>query len=275
MEWILVTVVIVLLAIYLFLIFPAGRRHPDRVLMRGMYVAHRGLHSEEAAIPENSLKAFSVAKQLGFCIEIDIHLTKDGKVVVFHDDNTARVCGEELSIAEATLEQLRALRLSGTDEQIPTLEEVLALVDGEVPLLIEFKAKQKTCTALCAAADKILSGYKGKYLVQSFYPPVLGWYRKHHKDICRGQLATDFARQKGNTFEKWLAGWLLFNWIGRPDFISYDHRYTSSFGRSLCASLGAHSVCWTLRSEEQLAAVKSYYSTYIFEDFLPEKAYEN
>ena len=274
MEWTIVTVAIVLLAIYLFLIFPALRRHGDRVLMRGMYVAHRGLHSAAANIPENSLKAFWVAKELGFCIEIDIHLTKDGKVVVFHDDSTARICGKDVNIAEATLQELKALRLSGTDQQIPTLEEVLSLVDGKVPLLIEFKAKQKTCAALCAAADKILSRYKGKYIVQSFYPPVLGWYRKHRSDICRGILATDFARQKGNSFEKWLAGWLLFNFIGRPDFVSYDHHYTSSFGRSLCASLGAHSVCWTLRSKKELAAVKSYYATYIFENFLPEQAYE-
>ncbi|MBR5783121.1 MAG: glycerophosphodiester phosphodiesterase [Clostridia bacterium] len=272
MEWIIVAVVLALMALYLYLVFPALRRHPDRVLMKGMYVAHRGLHSVEAGIPENSMRAYGVAKGLGFGIEIDIHLTADGEVVVFHDDTATRVCGKDIVIEKSTLAELKELRLQDSDEQIPTLKELLEFIDGEVPLLIEFKAKVNNCAALCVAADKILSQYKGKYIVQSFYPPVLRWYRRHRKDICRGQLATPDGK---NSFEKWMAGCLLFNFMSRPDFISYDFQYTRNFGRSMCASLGAMSVGWTFCSEEELSSVKSFYSTYIFENFLPEKPYED
>ncbi len=272
MDWIIVYIALGLLGLYLFLLFPALRRHPDRFLMRGMYVAHRGLHAAKAGIPENSLKAYALAKELGFCVEIDIHLTKDGHIVVFHDDTTLRVCGKDMRIEECTLEELKALTLLDTDERIPTLEEVLVLVDGKVPLLIEFKSVYGNSKALCTAADKILSSYQGKYIVQSFYPPVLYWYRKNRPEICRGQLSQNFIRHKGErSLPKILAGWLLMNFLSRPDFVSYNFKDAGCFSRNLCAALGAFPVAWTIRSEKELATAKTLFATYIFEDFLPEE----
>lgn len=270
MERIIICIVFGLLALYLFLLFPTLRRHSDRQLMKGMYVAHRGLHAAKAGIPENSLKAFSLACELGFCIEIDIHLTRDGHIVVFHDDTTQRICGKDLKVEECTLAQLTQLRLSDTDEHIPTLEEVLCLVNGKVPLLIEFKSVYGNSFALCAAADKILSKYQGKYMVQSFYPPVLYWYRKNRPQICRGQLSQNFIAHKGQrSLSKILAGWLLLNFISRPDFISYNYEDANAFSRGLCTALGAFSVGWTFRDAPALAAARPLFDTYIFENFLP------
>ena len=270
MEWIVVYIVLGALALYLFLLCPALRRHPDRILMKGMYVAHRGLHAAGAGIPENSMKAFSLAAETGFAIEIDIHLTKDGRIVVFHDDTTLRVCGVDRRVEECTLEELRQMRLSDTEECIPALEEVLALVDGRVPLLIEFKSAPGNSRTLCAAADELLQKYEGKYMVQSFYPPVLRWYRKNRPEICRGQLSQNFIRHKEDCkFQNVLAGWLLFNFLSRPDFVSYNFEDAGCFSRNLCSALGAFPVAWTLRSKKELAAASALFETYIFENFLP------
>ena len=272
MEWIVVYIVLGLLALWLFLIFPALRRHTDRIILKDLYIAHRGLHAEQAGVPENSLKAYSLAMELGFAVEIDIHLTKDSHIVVFHDDTTRRVCGVDRAVEECTLEELKAMRLSGTDQQIPTLSEVLSLVDGRVPLLIEFKSVYGNSKALCTAADKILSKYEGKYIVQSFYPPVLLWYRKNRPEICRGQLSQNFIRHKGERdLSKILAGWLLFNFLSRPDFVSYNFEDAGCFARNLCTALGAFPVAWTLRSAKELSKARAFFSTYIFEDFLPEE----
>lgn len=274
---IIAILLIILFLLYLFLVFPGLRRHGDRVLMKGMYVAHRGLHSREIGAPENTMNAFLLAKKMGFCIELDIHLTKDGEVVVFHDDTTGRLCPENLAIEETLLQKLKELQIDGTDQTIPTLKEVLDLVDGQVPLLIEFKCVRGNSAALCAAAEKVLSGYTGKYMIQSFYPPVLWWYRQHRREICRGQLSRNFLvhEKADRKLPNVLSGWLLFNFLARPDFISYDVQDVGCLALGVCKLLGAFTAGWTIRTDAQLAAVKPHFDTYIFEHILPEKPYED
>ena len=96
-------------------------------------VAHRGLHDAEK--PENSMSAFRAAIEHGFTIEIDVHLSSDGHLVVFHDDNLKRVCGVDKKVAKCTLAELKTMKLKGTEETIPTFDEFLALVDGKVGIL--------------------------------------------------------------------------------------------------------------------------------------------
>lgn len=255
-----------LLLLFLFLLFPSLRRHPDRAWLRGLYIAHRGLHDLKENTPENSLAAFRAAIEHGFAIEIDIHLTADGEVVVFHDDTLQRMCGVDGRPEEKTLAELKQLRLQGTDEQIPTLQECLDTVSGKTPLLIEFKCSSGSCKALCRAADTILSTYQGAYCVQSFYPPVLLWYRRHRREICRGQLASAFPKE---AIHKQLLGCMVFNCLARPDFVSYDHGYAGHACRRLCTLLGAHPVGWTFRTQAELTEDKAAFNTYIFEGFLP------
>ena len=258
-----------LLLLWLFLIFPSLRRHPDRQLLSGMFIAHRGLHDLLPETPENSLAAFDEAARLGFAIENDIHLTADGEVVVFHDDTLERMCGDSRRVEDCTLEEMKRLRLGDTDMTIPTLLECLSLINGRVPLLIEFKSGSiENAEKLCAAADRILSGYRGKYFVQSFYPPVLGWYRRNSREVCRGQLATSFKKDK---LPRRIAGLLLFNFISRPDFVSFDHECADSFSRRAATLLGAFPVGWTFRNEAELENGRKSFKTYIFENFLPDK----
>lgn len=259
-------IVAVIVALYLFLTFPSIRRHSDRNLLKGMYIAHRGLHSINSKIPENSLPAFRAAVNAGYAIENDIHITRDGEVVVFHDDNLMRMCGIDKNIEDLTLDEIKGLKLKGTNCKIPTLKECLNTVGGKVPILIEFKANFKTYKNLCKKADEILKNYKGKYFIQSFFPPVLGWYKKHRSDICRGQLASGFF---GDKFYKKIAGCLIFNFVSRPDFISYEHTYKNHISRRICVALGALSVGWTFKNQSEIDKEHDEFLTYIFETFIP------
>ncbi len=270
MEYLwLILIPLAAVTVYLFLIFPAVRKHPDRKLMENMYIAHRGLHSLKPDTPENSMAAFREAIEAGIAIETDIHITADNEVVVFHDDTLKRMCGDEREIEKLTLAEIKKLRLAGTDEKIPTFKEVLDLVDGKVPLLIEFKSiSLDTTRRLCPKANELLENYKGKYFVQSFFPFVLGWYRKNRKDVIRGQLASAF--NKKDLLSRKLLGMMIFNFIARPDFVSYDYHYENKFGRRLCALLGAHSAGWTFRDKEVARAYSAIFTTRIFEGFLPE-----
>ena len=254
--------------ITLFLTAPSLKKHADISLLDGRFIAHRGLHDiPPASCPENSLAAFEEAAKRGYPIENDIHLTADGRVVVFHDDSLKRMCGVDRKPEEMTLAEIKKCRLAATDQTVPTLEECLETVGGRVPLLIEFKATSKKGSyALCAAADKILSDYKGKYLIQSFYPFVLGWYKKNRPDICRGQLSSGFYH---DPLSHRLLGCLLFNFIGRPHFISYEYKYKNNIFFRLNRLLGAHPICWTLTSQEALDSVKNQFKSYIFEGFIP------
>ncbi len=264
----LIIVVLSLLGLYLFMIFPAIRRHSDRKILDGLYIAHRGLHDAESGIPENSLLAFERAVMAGFAIENDIHLTKDGEVVVFHDDELQRLCGVHGRPEEMTLAELKELSLGDTDEKIPTLRECLDVIDGKVPLLIEFKIKSGSSAPLCSAADRILREYNGKYFVQSFYPFVLSWYKKNRKEVLRGQLAAKF---NGDKLHMRMLGMLLFNCLARPDFVSYEYETKGAFGRRICTLLGAFPVGWTFEKQEAIDASKNDFRSYIFEGFLPRK----
>jgi len=268
MTALLITIAVIAAVTLLFLLIvsPSDRKHKDVGMLNGAYIAHRGLHNIGGGIPENSIPSFQNAIEKGYAIEIDIHLTRDGKVVVYHDHKLERGCGVNGRVEEKTLEELKSYRLFGTNETIPTLEETLNAANGKVFLLIEYKAKHNS-KALCAAADQILSGYQGKYFVQSFYPQVLFWYRFHNRKVCRGLLGADF-RDKGAV--KRMAGNMLFNFIARPDFVAYRHTDAKNPMRRFVCWLGAERLGWTFTSQNDLDAGKKEFSGYIFEQFIPK-----
>jgi hypothetical protein len=262
----------VLAGAFLFLVWPAVRRHPDREnVLDGRLIAHRGLHDLREGEPENSLPAFKRAAEEGLAIENDIHLTKDGRVVVFHDDTLDRMCGVAGKPEEKTLSELKELTLAGTGERIPTLEECLEVVNGRVPLLVEFKVSGGNEAALCEAAEKIFAGYAGKYMIQSFYPKIVAWYRKNRPEIMRGQLATVV---KGSKFPVCLLPTLVGNVVARPDFVSFDHTHERYFSRRLTKLLGAFPVGWTFRSPDEIRAHRKHFRTFIFGNMEPAEALE-
>ena len=253
--------------LYLFLIASRFRRR-DMSAMTGHWYAHRGLWNTER--PENSLPAFRAAVESGYGIETDVHLTRDDRLVVFHDDSLKRMCGVDRNIADCTLEELRACRLNGTDCSIPTLDEFLETVGGRVPLLIEIKSDRRVAL-LCEKLNERLNAYSGPYMIESFDPRAVRWYRRNRPDILRGQLTFGLVKpsQLPKTALYRLLASQVMNVLGRPDFIAAEAVTAHSLPLRLMRLFPAHWVAWTVRSQEQMNGLRGRYETQIFEGFIP------
>ncbi|MDT8337484.1 MAG: glycerophosphodiester phosphodiesterase family protein, partial [Candidatus Izemoplasmatales bacterium] len=191
----------------------------DLEWIKSSYIAHRGFHSLDKSIPENSLLAFKKAIDYGYSIELDINILKDGNVVVFHDENLKRMCKKNIKLTDVTYDQIKNLNLLNTNEQIPLLTDVLSLVDGKVPLLIELKPKGDIYR-LCEAFMILIKGYQGEYAIQSFNPKILKWFKKNYPDIARGQIAEYFTDDDSmSKVTKFLLKRMLLNFFTKPDFI--------------------------------------------------------
>ena len=267
--WILL-VIPALVALYLFLISPAWKHNAVIDAIGRQDLAHRGLYDNEAGIPENSLAAFQRAIDHGFGMEMDVQLTADGQLVVFHDAPTLRMTGVEGRIRDLTLAEIRELRLLGTDELIPTFGEFLALVHGQVPLCIEIKCDGNNGAALSERVFEELDRYEGPYYVESFDPRALWWVRRHRPLVGRGQLALPAEQPK---FIDFAAGQLLMNFASRPHFIAYDCRSSRrQLAPILCRKLfRAVAVEWTVLDEARIRENRALGITSIFEGFIPEK----
>ena len=131
-------------------------------------IAHRGFHDMNKTRWENTLSAFDAAARRGYAIECDVHLTLDGEVVVFHDNDLKRLAGVEGYVWQRTAAELGALRIGGTDDHVPTLGEMLALVRGRVPIVIELKGIPGKDDGLVGKVAAALANYKGKVAIMSF-----------------------------------------------------------------------------------------------------------
>ena len=168
MIWgILIVLIVVCLGFlaWLFCIAPASPRG-DFAEMKKYDYAHRGLHEKDLSVPENSMAGFKAAVEAGYGIEFDLQLTKDKKVVVHHDRSLKRVCGADVSIGDLTYKELQQYRLQNTEERVPLFSDVLALVDGRTPLIIELK-HYDDADLLCPLVWELLRNYKGPYCVES------------------------------------------------------------------------------------------------------------
>lgn len=269
---ILLICLFVLALLYLLMIMPRMSGKPDVTPFLKWLYAHRGLHDNSTDAPENSMRAFGKAVEAGFGIELDVQLSKDGVPVVFHDDTLRRICGVEGRVCERTFEELKQLSLCGTDQKIPRFADVLELVNGNVPLIVEIKIESKDMS-VCAAADKLLSEYKGMYCIESFNPLAVLWYRRNRKNVVRGQLADAFCREGERTgLLYFLLQNLLFNWLAKPDFVAYNKKYPGMLSRRLCRELYRNTaVAWTIKSNEELDAAKKCFDIYIFDSFVPKR----
>lgn len=257
---------LVLLAlVWVWLVLPRLPRR-DMGPFLGQDYAHRGLWNE--ACPENSLAAFRRAVQADYGIELDARLTADDEVVVFHDANLRRMCGAEGSVHTLTAAELAALRLSGTEEAIPTLKEVFAILGNQTPVILEIKPGPRL-SELCRRILPLLRAHAGPVCVESFDPRALFWFRLHAPDILRGQLvvcpAVPFR------WRDFLMASLIQNVLGRPDFIacSTDGRLTPAF--RLLRWLGTPFAVWTVRTQEDHRRHQQRFALQIFEGFLPKR----
>ena len=279
---IIVLSLVILSGLYLISIKPRIHGRPDYKPFYGHMYAHRGLHNMNPAfskpqgsfsdtednLPENSYAAIKRAADLGYGIEFDVHLTKDNIPVVFHDDTLNRMCGVKGNLKDYTFEELQQFRLLGTEERIPAFVDILKMVGGRVPLIIEYKV-EKNANRLCSICDNILSNYKGLYCIESFHPLAVRWYKTHRPNIVRGQLSEDFTKQKLN-LPYFLLSHLIGNCYASPDFIAYNCKHKNELSRNICRKLyRSLSVAWTVRSQEELDNIARSFDLFIFEGFVP------
>ena len=260
-------VIVVLILLYLFMVAPKNRKDMD--YYKNKYYAHRGLHNGERA--ENSMSAFKAAVDGGYGIELDVRLSKDGKLVVFHDDTLDRVCGREGKAIDFTAEELATFKLNGTEDGIPLFSDVLSLVDGKIPLLVEIKENAGD-SSVSSATCKMLKEYKGEYIIESFNPMSLKVVGKMMPEVPRGILSHRyFENEKYRKPLFFLLQSLLLNCVCRPAFIAYDHRHAKAFGlRFVRAIFRTPTIAWTVRSaEEEAVARKNGFDGIIFENYLP------
>lgn len=258
---------VVLVILYLFMIAPRMFGKPNRSALCGVHYAHRGLFDNETQAPENSLAAIRKAVEAGYGIEFDVQLSKDDIPVVFHDASLKRMCGVDGKVRECTLKELQKMKLVKSSETIPTLEQVLEIVDSKVPLIIEYKMDGLN-TKVCELGNAILEKYKGVYCIESFHPFAVQWYRKHRPDVIRGQLSQDFSKTNHKGIQYWLMTHLVTNFLTRPDFIAYNHKDAGNISRRICRRLGALSVAWTIKNEAQYRKSKKQFDLVIFDSFI-------
>ena len=227
-------------------------------------IAHRGLHDD--IIPENSMPAFEKAIELGFNIEIDVHLTKDKVLVVFHDNDLIRMCGVDKAVKDCTVDELKAYRLKDTDCTIPTLDEFLNLVDGKVGILCEVKGINPFDTTIAKATIERFKSYKGNVALQSFNAGAVICFRK---DGSRpfGQLITwGWGNAEKCSKMNWM-GKLHICKLSKPQFIAYDVRTCKDAEKYINKErrTGKPIIIWTVNSPEKLALARSIGDNIIFE----------
>ena len=267
--WVLAVCIVLL---WLFL-RPGRYGEAQKQLVYGVNHAHRGLHTKDKTVPENSLPAFRAAAEAGYGVELDIQLSRDGQVVVFHDDTLDRVCGVHGRVDEFTFEELRGMRLCGTQETIPMLTEVFEVMGGRTPMIIELKTGRRN-DELCEKGLALMRAYNGPYCIESFDPRIVRWFRKNAKDVLRGQLSDAPASFRDEPKPLAFAlGCLFTNVLARPQFIAYGPGKKPWTAR-LAEAMGAIRVCWTVRPEDDINAKEAENDAVIFEFYHPAPKYK-
>lgn len=254
-----------------FILAVKGRTgHKDIPALKKWYYAHRGLHS--AGVPENSLAAFSAAKAANYGMELDVHLMRDGELAVIHDSSLKRVADADISIEELSTPELSSYYLEGTREHIPLFRQVLELVDGKVPLIVELKSTTENYAELCEKACDLLKNYNGLYCIESFDPRCIVWLRKNRPGIIRGQLTQNYLKTKGKY--PWLLKFMLqnnlYNFVSQPDFIAYRFTDRKNIGNFIARKIwGVQGAAWTIRNEKDFDTAVQENWIPIFENFIP------
>ncbi len=220
-------------------------------------ILHRGFHNKNQSIPENSLLAFQIAADLGFDVELDVRLTKDNTVIVFHDSNTFRMTGKSKRIKDCTYSELKSLRLAKSNQFIPTLLDVLKVISGKVKVFIEIKGNFRT-RLLEKQIAKILDNYKGYFVIVSFLPSDIIWFLWNRPNYKRG-LLVNFGFSKLFTLSKFC----LF--LIKPNFLLINKFLINekiSFNKN-------HIVVWTIKDSEEFKRLKNKNYYYIIDGFIP------
>lgn len=235
-------------------------------------IAHRGLHDLTEGIVENTLGACAAAVAAGYSIECDLQITRDGEAVLFHDDTLDRVCEASGQVKAHKLAELQRMSFRHGRERIPTLAELLALVNGKVPLVIELKPQWDGDTRLAARAVELLSSYGGPHSLMSFDPDVIVAVRRLSPGTVRGVISDDALHPY---YESVPAGTrrelLTLGYLSRvePHFMSLDFHSLPWAPIAALRRLNMPVITWTIRSPGEARDALHYSDQITFEGYRP------
>lgn len=271
--WVSILIVLpALVLLWLLALMPRVSGKPDLKPLKNRCYAHRGYYEKDQSIPENSMPGFARAVENHFGVELDVHLTKDGRLAVLHDESLKRMCGREVTLSELNSGELKNYPLAGTQYTVPLFEDVLRLIDGKIPMIIEVKPYGGNIAALCERLCRELEGYTGVYCIESFDPRAVYWFRRHRPSLVRGQLAMRAKSygKEANPFQAFLLANLLTSFVTKPDFIAYCVEGRKNLCFRLCKKLyHVQEFAWTVRSKKDLQEVAGTGGLSIFEHFDP------
>lgn len=270
----MILLVLALIGVLYLLSLIGARKHPELSELTSYHYAHRGLHESKLHIPENSLRAFRLAVEKGYGAELDVHLSKDGRLVVMHDESLKRTANVDKNICDCTAEELDGMHLEFTDEKIPYLEEVLPLFEGKTPLIIELKPFRGNHAALARKTCAMLRQYPNlKFCMESFDPRALFWLRRNQPKIIRGQLSCNFLKDRHNLnpVAAFILTNLMTNFLTLPHFAAYQFEDRSQISLRLCKKLwGVQEFDWTIRCIEDAETAVHDGAVIIFEHCQPK-----
>lgn len=238
----------------------------DLTWIKNGYFAHRGLHNKD--IPENTIAAFLHAVENEFDIELDIRLTKDSQIVVFHDSSLKRLCGENLLIEDSNYQDIKDIKILNTSETIPLLKDVLDLLPKKTEYLIELKPS-KNSKKFVSLFLQLLKSRQTKYAIHSFDPRIVNQFKKQDPSIIRGQISSTFPNSK--KISKYILTHLITNLYTNPDFTNYRFEDLPRKKLDKLHKKGHMIVSYVARTQEDLDFVRERYDNAVFEDFIPKK----
>lgn len=258
-----------LIFLYLYTIYPGRKRKGIMDPFLNKHYAHRGLF-DNMKNPENTLSAFQLALDKGYGIEFDVRLTKDNIPVVVHDLSLLRVCKKDLNVSDLTFDELENLYLFETNDKIPSLEEVLSSIKGQVPIIVEIKLDKGNDTSICEIITPLLDVYPGPFVIESFNPMILLWYKKNRPHIPRGQLSFNFFKDNKKISPiNFLMKHLMLNFLTKADFIAYDHRDRKNLSLWINKKVfKVPLVAYTIKSQEDYEKNKDFFDIIIFDSFI-------
>lgn len=242
-------------------------------------IAHRGLHKAADGLIENSLGAARAAIAAGYGIECDVQATRDGYLVVFHDDTLGRLTAHDGSVGDLDARTLTKIGLKGSDETIPTFADFLATVAGRAPLVVEIKSNFDGDLTAAKRAAELLAIYQGPVVIESFDPEPMAFLRDNAEALGIAQIPLGIVGEATYGEEDWailsptqreeMTHFLHYPRT-RPDFISWnvaDLPHAIPFLAREALSIPV--TTWTVRSGEQATAAARWWDQIVFENFLP------
>ena len=221
--------------------------------------AHRGLHGDGRI--ENSRAAFEAAIAAGSGIELDVQASADGEAMVFHDYELDRLTDGFGALRTLGSLELRRIRLKDSDETIPTLAEILTLIGGRTPLLIELKSPGRRVAQLCRAVQRALHDYRGTVAVMSFNPEIGHHFARQAPQLLRGLVVTEQGKGVRGLIERPLA-----LWRSHADFLAYDIRDLPSRFADARRARGMPVLTWTVRTPADRARAAEHAGQIIYEN---------